>query len=66
MESQIQQVFVAEATLQQPAPPPTVTSQPVVMRVPTSVPVQVPEATPSSGVLLMLTFCVWLLRQRIA
>ena len=66
MESQIQQTPVAETTLQQATPPPTVATQPIVMQVPSGVPVQVPEATPSSSVLLMLTFCVWMLRQRIA
>ncbi|USR91330.1 hypothetical protein NEA10_00890 [Phormidium yuhuli AB48] len=28
--------------------------------------VQVPETAPSSTILLVLTFCVWLLRQRMA
>lgn len=30
-----------------------------------SLPVPLSDAAPSSGILLMLTFCVWLLRQQI-
>lgn len=58
---------IAQAqTPAQPAPmPPTPTSQPAMPSVSYSLPVPLSDAAPSSGILLMLTFCVWLLRQQI-
>lgn len=48
----------------QPQPTP-VTTQPAVNPTPYGWSISLPEAAaPSSGILLMLTFCVWLLRQQ--
>ncbi|MBO9997549.1 MAG: hypothetical protein J7641_00855 [Cyanobacteria bacterium SID2] len=61
MQAQTQVTPVTQPTATQ-----SIATQPVITPVPSRVPVQVPEATPSSGMLLMLTFCVWLLRQKLA
>ncbi|WP_017660489.1 hypothetical protein [Baaleninema simplex] len=51
---------------QAPVQQPTYTAQqPVASPMPFGFPMQMPEAGPSSSILLMLTFCVWLLRQQL-
>ncbi|MGC9503548.1 hypothetical protein [Baaleninema sp.] len=51
---------------QTPVQQPTYSAQqPVSSPMPFGFPIQVPEAGASSGILLMLTFCVWLLRQQL-
>ncbi|MBO9997548.1 MAG: hypothetical protein J7641_00850 [Cyanobacteria bacterium SID2] len=51
----------------QPQPQQTTftTTQAPTTSIPFSFPISIPEAGPSGSILLMLTFCVWLLRQQI-